>query len=57
LESLSLEDRLEGIEIDNTGLFLDMVRSMLAWEPEKRPTAAALFDHGWLKAQKELRDS
>ncbi|KFY48078.1 hypothetical protein V496_10330 [Pseudogymnoascus sp. VKM F-4515 (FW-2607)] len=47
-EPTALKDRLEGAgDID---LFLDFVRPMLSWEPEKRPTAAALLAHPWLQS-------
>ncbi|OBT76959.1 CMGC/SRPK protein kinase [Pseudogymnoascus sp. 05NY08] len=48
LEHTSLKDRLEGGgDID---MFVDFVQPMLSWEPEKRPSAAALLKHPWLQS-------
>ena len=48
LQTIYLEDRLEGgTDID---VFLDFIRSMLDWVPEKRKTAAKLLKHPWLKS-------
>jgi serine/threonine-protein kinase SRPK3 len=40
--------RLEG---DKNALFLDFIRKMLDWMPEKRHTAGRLLDHPWLQTQ------
>ena len=49
LQPISLEDRLDrGADTD---VFLDFVKSMLNWLPEKRRTAAELLQHPWLKPQ------
>ena len=49
IHSTRLEDRLEG-GID-TDIFLDFIKSMLDWVPEKRKTAAELLKHPWLNPQ------
>ena len=53
LQSISLEDRLEGgTDID---VFLDFIKSMLDWLPEKRRTAAELLKHPWLQPKETER--
>jgi serine/threonine-protein kinase SRPK3 len=36
---------------DNKAMFLDFVRKMLDWMPERRQTAGQLLDHPWLQTQ------
>lgn len=40
------EIQLEG---ENKALFLDFMRKMLQWVPEKRQTAKQLLKHPWLR--------
>ncbi len=44
-----LEDRLEGEAHLKT--FLDFLRCMLQWVPEKRKSATELLQHPWLKPE------
>ena len=44
----SLEDSEEQLYGENKASFLDFMRKMLRWEPEKRYTAKQLLDHPWL---------
>jgi serine/threonine-protein kinase SRPK3 len=48
----SLEAVEENLGGKNKELFLNMVRSMLQWEPEKRKTARELLSDPWLKRSK-----
>lgn len=34
-------------------LFLDFVRSLLQWDPQKRPSALEAYAHPWLKEFRE----
>lgn len=44
----SLEDVEENLNGQDKELFLNFVKSMLQWEPEKRKTARELLDDPWL---------
>ncbi|OBT64998.1 hypothetical protein VE03_05702 [Pseudogymnoascus sp. 23342-1-I1] len=47
LEPIALKDRFQGGgDID---MFVNFVQPMLSWEPEQRPSAAALLAHPWLQ--------
>jgi serine/threonine-protein kinase SRPK3 len=48
---VSLEMAATRLEGDNKALFLDFIRRMLDWMPEKRHTAGQLLDHPWLKSE------
>jgi len=48
LPSSSLEAMEENLNGKNKELFLNFIRSMLQWEPEKRKTARELLKHPWL---------
>lgn len=48
IPSLSLEESEEQLEGENKALFLDFMRKMLQWVPEKRQTAKQLLNHAWL---------
>lgn len=48
IPNTSLEDSEEQLDGDNKVLFLDFMRKMLQWVPEKRQTAGQLLDHSWL---------
>ncbi|TVY58857.1 Serine/threonine-protein kinase SRPK [Lachnellula cervina] len=48
LPSSSLEAMEENLDGNNKELFLNFIRSMLRWEPEKRKTARELLDDPWL---------
>lgn len=49
------QSSLEEIETDFEGeekvQFLEMMRKMLQWDPERRSTAAELLEDPWLKPQ------
>ncbi|KAL9028037.1 MAG: hypothetical protein Q9196_003531 [Gyalolechia fulgens] len=45
---ISLEDSEEQLRGGKQLLFLDFMRKMLQWVPEKRPTAKQLLNHPWL---------
>jgi serine/threonine-protein kinase SRPK3 len=45
---ISLEDSEEQLSGENKALFLDFMRKMLHWVPEKRQTAKQLLDDPWL---------
>lgn len=45
----SLEDSEEQLKGENKALFLDFMRKMLQWVPEKRQTAKQLLKHPWLR--------
>ena len=45
---ISLEDSEEQLGGENKALFLDFMRKMLQWVPEKRQTAKQLLNHSWL---------
>ena len=45
----SLEDSEEQLSGENKVLFLDFMRGLLHWIPEKRQTAKQLLNHPWLK--------
>jgi serine/threonine protein kinase len=42
-----IEVYLEG---DNKRLFMEFLRKMLQWEPEKRPTALEQLEDEWLNS-------
>jgi serine/threonine-protein kinase SRPK3 len=46
---VSLETSATRLDGSNKALFLDFVRKMLDWMPERRQTAERLLDHLWLK--------
>ncbi len=46
---ISLEDSEEQLSGENKALFLDFMRKMLQWVPERRQTAKQLLDHLWLR--------
>ncbi len=48
IPSDSLEDSEEQLRGENKALFLDFMRKMLQWVPEKRQTAKQLLGHPWL---------
>jgi serine/threonine-protein kinase SRPK3 len=48
---VSLEMAAKRLEGDKNALFLDFIRKMLDWMPEKRHTAGRLLDHPWLQTQ------
>ncbi|KAL9130562.1 MAG: hypothetical protein Q9217_001275 [Psora testacea] len=49
IHPVRLEDRLEGeTDLNN---FLDFLRCMLQWVPQKRKSAAELLKHSWLKPE------
>ncbi|PNS14104.1 hypothetical protein CAC42_6617 [Sphaceloma murrayae] len=45
----SLEDREHRLEGLSQEVFLDFIRAMLQWLPEKRLTAKQLLEHAWLQ--------
>lgn len=48
IPEISLEDSEEQLSGENKALFLDFLRKMLHWVPEKRQTAKQLLNHPWL---------
>jgi serine/threonine-protein kinase SRPK3 len=46
---VSLEASATRLDGDNKALFLDFVRKMLDWMPERRHTAEQLLKHPWLE--------
>lgn len=48
IANISLEDSEEQLSGENKALFLDFMRKMLQWVPEKRQTARELLEHTWL---------
>lgn len=48
IPKLSLKDSEEQLDGENRTLFLDFLRKMLHWVPEKRETAKQLLNHPWL---------
>ncbi|PYI20349.1 kinase domain protein [Aspergillus violaceofuscus CBS 115571] len=46
----SLHEVEENLTGENQQLFLDLIRSMLQWTPEKRKTAQELLDDPWLNS-------
>ena len=48
IPQISLEDSEEQLSGENKALFLDFMRKMLQWVPEKRQTAKELLDHSRL---------
>lgn len=48
IPNISLEDSEEQLGGENKALFLDFMRKMLQWVPEKRQTAKQLLNHSWL---------
>jgi serine/threonine-protein kinase SRPK3 len=49
IPSGSLEVSEIQLEGENKALFLDFMRKMLQWVPEKRQTAKQLLKHPWLR--------
>ena len=45
---LSLEESVSALDGENKKQFLDFVRSMLRWLPEKRTRASELLDNPWM---------
>ena len=45
IPEISLEDSEEQLDGENKALFLDFMRKMLQWAPEKRQTARRLLSH------------
>jgi serine/threonine protein kinase len=45
----SLETSITRLDGDNKAMFIDFVRKMLDWMPEKRHTAKQLLAHPWLE--------
>ncbi|OBT98009.1 hypothetical protein VE01_04008 [Pseudogymnoascus verrucosus] len=50
----SLEAMEENLEGKDKELFLNFIRSMLQWEPEKRKTARELLSDPWLSREKTV---
>ena len=48
IANTSLEDSEEQLSGDNKALFMDFMRKILQWVPEKRQSARQLLDHPWL---------
>jgi hypothetical protein len=48
IPAMSLEDSEENLEGKNKALFLQFMRKMLQWEPEKRKSARELLEDPWL---------
>lgn len=48
LPDISLETSEEQLSGENKASFLDLVRRMLQWVPERRETAKQLLGHPWL---------
>lgn len=44
---VSLEKAGHKLQGEEKALFLDFMRSIIQWLPEKRKTAKELFDHPW----------
>lgn len=49
IPDISLESSEEQLRGDNKSLFLDLMRKMLQWVPQKRQTAKQLLNHSWLR--------
>lgn len=49
----TLEDSEQRLKRDDKRSFLEFVRSMLQWLPEKRKTASELLEDPWLNSQSE----
>jgi serine/threonine protein kinase len=47
-KDFNLESTVTSLEGDERDEFLNFVRKMLRWLPEKRPTAKELIDDPWL---------
>jgi len=45
----SLETSITRLDGDNKAMFIDFVRKMLDWMPERRYTAKQLLAHPWLE--------
>ena len=56
IPQISLEDSEEQLSGESKALFLDFMRKMLQWVPEKRQTAKQLLDHAWLSKSSEVRN-
>lgn len=48
IPEISLEGSEARLGGENKALFLDFVRKMLHWVPERRGTARQLLEHSWL---------
>jgi serine/threonine-protein kinase SRPK3 len=48
---VSLETSATRLDGDNKVMFLDFIRKMLDWMPEKRHTAGQLLAHPWLRSE------
>lgn len=48
IPDISLEDSEEYLEGKNKDMFLEFMRKMLQWDPEKRQSAHELLEDPWL---------
>ncbi|MCJ1462040.1 hypothetical protein MMC07_000640 [Pseudocyphellaria aurata] len=51
IPKVSLEDLEEQLSGESQALFLDFLRKMLEWVPEKRHTAEQLLKHSWMNSK------
>ena len=49
IPDISLESSEAQLSGENKASFLDFIRRMLQWVPEKRQTAKELLEHPWLR--------
>ncbi|PYH39103.1 kinase domain protein [Aspergillus neoniger CBS 115656] len=54
IPATSLEEIEENLSGKNQELFLQFIRSMLQWEPERRKTARELLDDPWLNSSSKF---
>ncbi|KAF7193467.1 Serine/threonine-protein kinase SRPK [Pseudocercospora fuligena] len=50
-EKLDLTTMMASLEGEDKQMFLDMLRSMLQWDPNERASAKELLDHPWLRVE------